>query len=259
MLKRLLRALIVAVLLLALIVSMRTPSSDREWDEDVRILADINIAADDTVTFTKLRDWRYVTGTVIEKSYTDAIVDPNDIVAMWLYEQTLDASGLAAHTFIVFEFAQGTANQRYLGLSVEARREQGEQYSVLGGAFRAFEIAHIWATENDLVTRRVQYLDYDLTRYRLDIPREYYAQVFLKFAQESQRLATEPQWYNTLTNNCTSSLIKYVNDSEPGAIPYHYSYSVTGKVDEYLESLGYKDPDYAKLITRQFLKTNPLR
>ena len=178
---------------------------------------------------------------------------------MWMYEQQLDRSGLIAHTFLVFEFDESYEHGRYLGLSVETRRELGEEYSIIGGALRSFEITHIWATEKDLVTRRVQYLDYPLTRNRLEIPAEYRSQIFLKFAKETQSLASVPRWYNTASNNCTSSLIKYVNESKPGAIPFHYSYALTGKVDEYLEQLGFKAADYSLQITRGFLASHELR
>jgi len=99
----------------------------------------------------------------------------------------------------------------------------------------------------------VLFLDYPLTRYKLEMPVAYYAQIFRKFAQETKGLASQPQWYNTVTNNCTSSLIKYVNESESNAIPIHYSYVLTGKVDEYLADLGYKNRDYSLHITQDFL------
>lgn len=258
-LKKSLRVLLVLVLFLALIVSLRTPSVNRNWDEDVSVLADVEIAADETVTLTQIRDWQYGIDSIASKPYFDASFKPKDIVAMWMYEQPLDTSGLIAHTFVVFEFDPSYERARYLGLSVETRREQGETYSLLGGATRSFEITHIWATEKDLVTRRVQFFDYPLTRFRLDIPKEYYSRIFLKFVEETRSLASAPRWYNTVSNNCTSSLIKYVNESEPDAIPFHYSYTLTGKVDEYLEKLGYKDSKYSQPITRDYLASNSLR
>ena len=246
-------------LVLLIAVSLREPSLSRAWDEDVSVLAGVELANDETVKLSQIRDWKYAISSISSKEYFEASYDPDDIVAMWMYEQTLDASGLIAHTFLVFEFDERYERGRYLGLSVETRREQGEKYSIIGGALRAFEITHIWATEKDLVTRRVQYLDYPLTRYRLKIPAEYRSRIFLKFAKETQSLASVPRWYNTASNNCTSSLIKYVNESEPGAIPFHYSYALTGKVDEYLERLGFKASDYSLHITRDFLASHALR
>lgn len=245
--------------MLLILISLREPSLSRSWDEDVRVLAGVEVSNNDVVTLNQIRDWSYEIGSISSRNYFDASFDPEDIVALWMYEQPLNASGLIAHTFLVFEFDPSYKRGRYLGLSVETRREQGEEYSIIGGAFRSFEITHIWATEKDLVTRRVQYLDYPLTRYRLEIPATYRSRIFLKFVRETQGLASLPRWYNTASNNCTSSLIQYVNESEPGAIPFHYSYIFTGKVDEYLERLGYKAADYSLHITRELLDSDDLR
>lgn len=258
-LRRSLLALLAFSLLFLLIVSLREPSLDRSWDEDVNVLAGVDFSADETVTLAQIRDWQYSVNAIRSKSYFDASFDPNDIVAMWMYEQQLDPSGLIAHTFVVFEFDESYERARYLGLSVETRRERGETYSIIGGALRSFEITHIWATEEDLVTRRVQFLNYPLTRYRLEIPAAYRSRIFLKFAEETRSLASQARWYNTISNNCTSSLIKFVNASEPGAIPLHHSYVLTGKVDDYLEELGYKTSNDSLHVTRDFLESNALR
>lgn len=245
--------------LLALVVLLRTPSLSREWDEDVRVLAGVEMSDGGPVHLTEVRNWSYTQDSIVSKQYFDASYDPRHIVDLWMYEQQLDDAGWIAHTFLVFEFDESYGDERFLGISVETRREVGEEYSIIGGMLRSFEVTHIWATEADLVTRRVQYLDYPLTRYRLEIPQEYRARVFEKLAQETAELASTPRWYNTATNNCTSSLIRYVNESEPDAIPAHYSYVFTGTVDDYLEKLGYLDPEYALPVTRDFLAVKDLR
>lgn len=242
-----------------LVVLIRSPSLSREWDEDVRVLAGVDVSGGGTVQLTEVRNWTYALDSIVSKEYFDASFDPQHLVDVWMYEQQLDDAGWIAHTFLVFEFDESYGAGRYLGLSVETRREAGEEYSLIGGVLRSFEVTHIWATEADLVTRRVQFLDYPLTRYRLEIPAEYRSRIFQKLIQETDELAAEPRWYNTATNNCTSSLIKYVNESEPDAIPVHYSYLFTGKVDDYLEKLGYLDPESALSITRDFLAVNDLR
>jgi len=240
-------------------MSLRNPSLSRVWDEDVSVLAGVEASGDGPIRLTNVRDWSYTEEAVVSKPYFDASFDPEDIVDMWMYEQEIGLRGLIAHTFLVFEFDESYGPARYLGLSVETRRESGEEYSIIGGVLRSFEVTHIWATEEDLVRRRVQFLDYPLTRYRLDLSQEYRARIFEKFAQETHELAATPRWYNTATNNCTSALIRYVNESEPDAIPLHYSYVFTGKVDEYLEELGYLEPGSALAITREYLAANELR
>lgn len=252
-------AFLAVIFAAAALLSLRQPSLHRQWDEDVRVLASVHFEDDGTIRLDSVRDWSYNRDSVIGKRYFDGAFDPADIVGMWLYEQELGLNGLIAHTFLVFEFDESYGDERYLGLSVETRREVGEKYSLVGGVLRAFEVTHIWATERDLVTRRVEFLDYPLTQYRVDIPPDYMARIFTRFARETDELARTPRWYHTVETNCTSALIRYVNAAEPGAIPVHYSYVLTGRADDYLRDLGYLDPDYAVRVTRDYLEANPLR
>jgi hypothetical protein len=237
----------------------RSPSLDRTWDEDVRILSGVEALADGAVRLTQVRDWRYSRTAVLSKDYRSVRYDPADVTGLWVYEQELGMGGRIAHTFLVFEFPEAYGANRWLGLSVETRREVDETYSLVGGVLQKFEVTHIWANEEDLVTRRVAYLDYPLTRYRVTVSNENVARLFRQFVQETEELARSPRWYNTLTTNCTSSLIQYVNEVEPGSIPWHYSFILTGRTDEYLARLGYLDSGSAQPITREWLAANPLR
>ncbi len=97
------------------------------------------------------------------------------------------------------------------------------------------------------------------TRYRVSVAKEHVARIFRQFVDETAALATTPRWYNTLATNCTSSLIAYVNKVEPDAIPWHYSFILTGRTDTYLGRLGYLDLASAQPITREWLAANPLR
>lgn len=250
-----------ALIVIAVLVAAREPSLERTWDEDVAVLAGVELLPDGPVRLRDIRDWRYTRDSAVSKRYFDARYDPADLTGLWLYEQELGLGGLVAHTFLVFEFGTGTVpeQERWLGLSVETRREAGEKYSILRGMLHEFEVTHIWATERDLVTRRVEHLDYPLTRYRVDVPDEFLGRIFLQFLRETAALATKPRWYNTLTTNCTSSLIEYVNQVEPGAIPRHYSSVLTGRADDHLKRLGYLDPDSALPITRAWLAENEIR
>jgi hypothetical protein len=253
----------VAVLLssaaLAIFVASRRPSLDREWDEDVSVLSGVETLVDGRVRLTNVRDWRYTRESVVSKEYFPATYDPSDIVGLWMYEQELGFGGRIAHTFLVFEFPESYGDARWVGLSVETRREVGESYSLVAGVLRGFEVTHTWATEVDLVTRRVELLGYPLTRYRVTVPREYLGRIFEQFAEETAALATTPRWYNTLTTNCTNSLVSYVNDVKADAIPWNYSLVLTGRADTYLAELGYVDLGSARPITRDWLAANSLR
>ncbi|MGD2047003.1 MAG: DUF4105 domain-containing protein [Gemmatimonadota bacterium] len=247
------------ILATVVLLLVRRPSLEREWDEDVRVLSGVEELPDGSVRLTEVRDWRYSRDAVLSKDYHSVLYDPSEVVTLWAYEQELGLGGRIAHTFLVFEFPERYGDDRWLGISVETRREVGETYSLVGGVLQKFEVTHIWAREEDLVRRRVEYLDYPLTRYRVTVSTENVARLFRQFVRETAELAVTPRWYNTLTTNCTSSLIRYVNTVDPGSIPWHYSFVFTGRTDEYLARLGYLDPGSAEHITRDWLAKRPLR
>ncbi len=241
------------------VLAARQPSLTRDWDEDVRVLSGVEVLPDGTRRLTDVRRWAYSREAVLSKGYASADYHPRDVQGLWLYEQELGLGGRIAHTFLVFEFPESYGQMRWLGLSVETRREVGETYSLIGGVLRDFEVTHIWATEEDLVRRRVEFLDYPLTRYRVSVPVEYGQRIFEQMVDKTAALPVTPRWYNTLVTNCTSSLIRYVNEAEPGAIPRHYSSVLPGPADTHLGSLGYLEIDSAQRVTREWLARNVVR
>ncbi len=247
------------LLAFAAAIALRQPRLDRTWDEDVRVLSSVAWTADGAVRLGQVRQWEYGHETVRSKAYAPVTYDPQDAAGLWLYEQELGLGGRIAHTFLVFEFPERYGADRWLGISVETRREVGETYSLIAGMLRGFELTHIWAREEDLVLRRVEYLDYPLTRYRVSIEPDQVARIFQQLVRETESLAERPRWYHTLRTNCTSSLIEYVNQVRPGAIPWHPSFILTGRTDEYLAELGYLDTGTGEAITRQRLAEASLR
>jgi hypothetical protein len=240
-------------------LGVRSPSMDRAWASDMELLAGAEVTEHGLVHLENVRDWTYGRDTVLSMDYLEATYDPADLQEIWLYEQEFDERGLIAHTFLVFQFDASQDGPRYLGLSMEARREQDEPYSILRGIFRGFEASLIWATEEDLVTRRVTYAGDPVIRYRLQMSPEARATIFVNMVKETQSLEAEPRWYNTIFYNCTSSLIRYANEAQPGAIPLHPSWVLTGRIDEYLERLGYLDPTATRTLTAATLARDGLR
>jgi hypothetical protein len=248
-----------AGLLAGLLSATSTPSMDRDWAEDMRIMARGEVTAEGLVRLADVRDWRYATDSVLSRNYLDGSWDPDDLKDIWLYAQEFDARGWTAHTFLVFEFEESYGDRRYLGISMEARREVGESYSILRGLLRGFEAAVVWATEEDLVSRRAIYADAPVRRFRLKVEPETRAAVFRGMVEETRALDERPRWYNTALYNCTNVLIREANRVTPGAIPLHYSWVLTGRIDEYLERLGFLDPSSTRTFDADDLLEGRLR
>lgn len=241
---------VIALLTVAVTLS-RSPRLDRDWDDDVAILADVTLASDTShFTIRNARAWRYsATGPVMRDTF-DATYAFADLVGMTFYEQPLDRSGLIAHTFVVFEFA-GDYAQPLLGVSVETRRERGETYSLLKGALRGFEFTYTWASATDLVERRVKYLGYHLTQYQVRQAVADQRRYLERFLHDTIALAAEPRWYNTITSNCTNVIIGAANDVEPGFVPFDISFVLTGLAAQYLTERGILERNSAMPVTAE--------
>lgn len=248
-----------AVVVSVVAISSRSPRNDRAWAADARVLVEAEDLPDGSIRLRGVRDWRYAGDSVVAMDYFDADYDPEDVASLWLYESPLDRLGLIAHTFLVFGFVGMPEERRWLAVSIEARKEADERYSIVGGMLRSFEVTHVWASERDVVTRRVDYYDAPLTRYRIEVPPEVLPVLFREFVAESRRLERSPRWYNTLRSNCTSLLARTVDHVYPGAIPWNVSYVLTGRADDYLAELGWLDAGSATRITREWMTDHPLR
>ncbi len=115
----------------------------------------------------------------------------------------------------------------------------GQEYSAWRGAFRAYELAYQWGTERDFVTRRLLYLKHPLRLYPSTIDAATAQALFRDLAQETNALAEQPRFYNTLTLNCTNVLAFIINRHAPHTLPPDITWFLPGRSDEYLMRQGF--------------------
>ena len=122
-----------------------------------------------------------------------------------------------AHTIMSFEMSDGTR----LACSIEVRRESGERYHPVKGLFRQYELIYVWATERDVIGVR--------TRCRKRSVTHLFEAVVLgpgnerrmleSYLKRTNKLSQSPEWYNTITNTCTTNIVRHVNEVYPGRVP----------------------------------------
>jgi hypothetical protein len=176
-----------------------------------------------------------------------------------------------AHAFLSFGFSNG----QFLAISVEARREIGETYSIAKGLLKRFELTYVVGDERDLFGLRVLRSNDDVYAYPVRVTPQAAATLFLEMLAEANRLASKPAFYGSLRNNCTTRILNHVNRIAPEPLPYSWrillpgysdafahqhnlldthlpldsaraEYLVSGRVREYI-----RDPDFSSLIRRR--------
>ncbi len=214
---------------------LQTPRNDRDWLPEYDLTASADIASS-SVTIHNVRDWTY-DSEVLSEDWTTATVDPHTIVRTWFVVEPFGAIKGIGHTFLSFEFKDGTV----LSFSIQARQEAKEKYSAFRGLVHTYELAYQWGTERDFISRRILFLDHDVRLYPMTISPEDSTRVFLAAISETNKLAEHPRFYNTLTANCTNMLAKLVNTYYPDRLPYDISWNLTGLADTYLMQQGIID------------------
>jgi hypothetical protein len=123
-----------------------------------------------------------------------------------------------AHTFLSFGFD----GKEYVAISVEVRRKQGQEFDPVEALFKQPEIMFVVGDERDLVQLRTIHWLSDVYMYRAQAPKEQMRTLFVNMLQHANRLTEKPEYYNLVTNNCTTNIMRHVNEVSPNRVPYTY-------------------------------------
>ena len=215
----------------------RRPRGVADWAVDHAIPAAPMVIGHE-LRITNVRNFRFPPGAEPVPRYYDATYDLDSLQSVWFVLTAFSQSSrIPAHTFVSFGFA----GDRYLSVSIEARRERGESYGILAGALRRFELIYVFGDERDLIGRRAA-VDGDATYlYPVRATRQKMREMLLAMVERAIRLEAQPEFYNSFTNNCASNLVAHVNQVAPGRIPSGIKVLLPGYADEVALSLGLID------------------
>lgn len=208
-------------------------SNNRDWQPEVAVTPYATFNGD-LVTIHGVRNLDYRTETDFtphweERTYDLRKLDSADIIAVYW------AGKAVAHVMLSFGF-QG---KDYLAISIETRKEKGEEYSTLAGFFRQYELIYIAGDERDLIRVRTNYRQpqEDAYVYRTRGPLRNIRRVFVDYLRTMNAMHERARYYNTLTTNCTTGILMHTR-MNPESPPLSWKILLTGYVPEYLYDLG---------------------
>ena len=210
------------------------PSNDRAWTPDVARLATAEVHGD-TLVLHNLRDFDYRSETQFTERWEDRTYDLAKLTGVDLFLSYWGSPDIA-HTIMSWEFSDG----QHLAISIETRKERGEEYSALRGFFRQYELYYVVADERDVIRLRTNYRDEDVYLYRLRIPVAIARAVLLDYVDTLNDIAERPRFYNALVDNCTTGIRVHVQ-RVGAARPWDWRLLVNGRGDEMLYERGVID------------------
>ncbi len=142
-----------------------------------------------------------------------------------------------AHTYFSFVWANGEA----LSLSTEIRKEKDEDYSPIGGFFKAYELAILAGDERDFYGWRVYFPKEDLQLFRTRTTPPQARELLLNLLDRANEVAKQPVFYNTLTGNCTTEVSMLTAALGHGQ-PSDWRIWASGYLPDFLYDLKILDP-----------------
>jgi hypothetical protein len=229
-------ALIIAGAAISALHLFIRPSNERDWSTDQSRLSFAEFHGP-LVTIHDVRDFRYTTAERYTPAWNDRTYDLRQLDSLWfVIEPFGDMKGLA-HTFVSFGFG----GRDFVAVSVEIRKEKGESFSPLKGLLRQYEVMYVIGDERDLIALRRNQRHDRVFLYPVRTTRERMRKMFVEMLMRANALRAKPEFYNTLTNTCTTNLVRHVNAIVPGRVPLRPAVFLPGYSDRLAYDLGLID------------------
>jgi hypothetical protein len=176
------------------------PSNDRDWLPDVARPAEVEFDGS-RVTVRNVRNFTYRSETDYDERWETRRYDLDRLTGVDMFFSFWGPT-LIAHTILSWEFEDAPP----LAISIETRKEKGEEYSAVRGFFRQFELYYVVADERDVIGIRTNHRGEHTFLYRVRMPVEQARAVLVDYLEVIEKLAHRPRWYNAFSQNCTTTI-----------------------------------------------------
>lgn len=207
------------------------PAQDRNWALDVSRGVTARVEGE-LVTLSNIRDFDWSSETEATANWGTETYDLDQLSSVEMVTSVWDSPDIA-HLLVSFGFESA----EHIVFSVEIRREVHEKFNELGGFFRQFELVLIGARESDIIKLRTNYRKEDVSLFPVELTAEQRRTMFLSFVSLAQRLEKQPEFYNTVTANCTT-VVYQLAKSLSSDLPLDWRLVLSGNLPEYLADMG---------------------
>jgi len=229
--RTLLLALVLGALGCRAAAKMAAPSNTRNWSPDQAVLPYAEFRGNQ-VTVHNVRHCRYLSDDTYVVEHEDRDYNLDQLQGVDFFMVPFDNMPAIAHTMLSFEFASPDGEPERLAASVEIRKEVGEEYATWKGSARQYELMYVLADERDVVGVRANHRRENVYLYRTTATPEQARRLLVDVLGRTNELVSRPEFYDTLTNNCTTNIARHINRIAPQRIRYDYRLLLPGYSDK---------------------------
>jgi uncharacterized protein DUF4105 len=210
------------------------PRNDRDWQPDVARTPRGELVGD-RLTIENVRNFDYRSETDFTERWETRTFDLGKLAGLDLF-MSYWGSPTIAHTIMSWDFDDG----QHLAISIETRKEKGEEYSAVAGFFKQYELYYVVADERDVIRLRTNYRKEEVHLYPMRTPIVRARRILLDYVAGMNALGEQAAWYNAGTTNCTTSITAHVRKVGV-TFPFDRRLLINGRLDELLYEQGIID------------------
>lgn len=195
--------------------TLKKVPTEGNWKDQLRVLSTAEFKGD-LVTVKNVRNFQYdANENITAADYYTKTYDLNKLKKVWFVTEPFNPGSPFSHTLLSYEFSDGS----YLAITIEARLQKGEAYSMVTGTLHTFPLMYIAADERDVIYMRANTRNDEVYVYPLKATPKEGRTLLVDMLTRMNDIAVHPIWYNTFYANCTSSIAHHVNKIWPGLLP----------------------------------------
>ncbi len=216
----------------------KTPKKNANWEFGQEKTAQV-FFNNDKVNIKNLRDFHWEEKNNTEKTnWKDVEFSLSDIIGLKMGVSHFSVHSGIAHVFVVFEIKNG----ENIALSIESRREVGEDFSLKNGLTYEYENIYILATEKDLLDLR-KIRNEKIYLYPIKTSPKKAQKLFLQISEKVNKLNKNPEFYHLFFNNCTNQIANEVEKFSDIKFPFIEKTFLPGNSDKALFEMGLINTD----------------
>ncbi len=213
------------------LAKVAAPSNVRNWSPDQAVLPYAEFHENEVIVHN-VRHCRYFSDDAYVVQHDDQTYNLDHLQAVDFFIVPFDDTPAVAHTMLSFEFAPPEGELQHLAVSVEIRKEEGESYAIWKGSARQYELMYVLADERDVIGVRANHRGENIYLYRTTATPQQARRLLVDVLGRTNELASRPEFYDTVLNNCTTNIVRHINRIKPRRLRYDYRVLLPGYSDQ---------------------------